>query len=396
MAGSNGKDPGTAGGTQTVIDQDAMDKGLNEFNGLTKEAFGQKNGKRRMEYLKEATVVMDIMNNKGIKAEDIIRSVTRNIGHGKLLAVRPKNSTEYELTLTCADDCDDLINGVEIKGQLCVVRRLELKECVVSFIHLPAYVEDETIEDKLKLWGVTPITKIKRRLYPGTDITDGTRYVKIRFPKEITSLPYSAKFETSEGERYFRVIHDGQIKLCRMCMQPGHVFKDCPDFKCYECAEQGHFAKDCKAEKCLDCNNVLMKCECETENEYQHFEVTERGNEVSPQNEVEQNMRKEKDGLISKDCSKEPKQKNEAVEEADDGRKEEEEKSWCNENIVEMEEDDDTTTRDRGNRNKNNVNKRKRKNVSGNVLKHKAIPNLKLVLRKQKLRRDTLEKKKNN
>jgi len=61
-----------------------------------------------------------------------------------------------------------------------------------------------------------------------------------------------------------------------------------------------------------------------------------------------------------------------------------------------MEEDDDTTTRDRGNRNKNNVNKRKRKNVSGNVLKHKAIPNLKLVLRKrkQKLRRDTLERKK--
>ncbi|CAM4685215.1 unnamed protein product [Leuciscus chuanchicus] len=160
----HGKDPGTARGTRKVLEPHAMHKGLHEG----------------LEYLKEATVVMDTMNNKGIKADDIIKAVTMKIGNDKLLAVRPKNSLEYELTLTCADECDDLIDGVEIKEQLCVVRRLELKECVVSFVHLPAYVKDETIEDKLKLWGVTPITKIKRRLYPGTDIADGTSRFRLR------------------------------------------------------------------------------------------------------------------------------------------------------------------------------------------------------------------------
>ena len=381
MDRSHGKDPGTARGTRKVLEPHAMDKGLREG----------------LEYLKEATVVMDTMNNKGIKADDIIKAVTMKIGKDKLLAVRPKNSLEYELTLTCADECDDLIDGVEIKGQLCVVRRLELKECVVSFIHLPAYVEDETIEDKLKLWGVTPITKIKRRLYPGTDIADGTRYVKIRFPKEVTSLPYSAKFETSDGERYFRVIHDGQIKLCRMCMQPGHIFKDCPDFKCFECAEQGHFARECKAEKCLDCNKVFMKCDCESESEEdQSFDETEAGNEGSLQSEVEQTMRKERDGLNSKDFKKDSGKKNNMMKEAEDGmgkmekvkadknrtmenemnvcsvscfdtirRKKPEEKSLCEQNLVEMEEEDQTTTRDRDNGNKDNVNKKKRENIGG-------------------------------
>ncbi|MGL5643254.1 MAG: hypothetical protein ACRCW3_00535, partial [Metamycoplasmataceae bacterium] len=287
---------------------------------FNKEFGDQRSGKKRVEYLKEATVVMDVRNNKGTKVEDIIGAVTKKIGSGKLLAVRPKNSLEYELTLTCAEDCDDLVEGVEIKGQLCGVRRLELKECVVSFIHLPAYVEDETIEEKLRLWGVTPITEIKRRRYPGTDIADGTRYVKVNFPKEVTSLPYSAKFETSDGERYFRVIHDGQIKLCRMCLQPGHILKDCPDFKCFKCAGQGHFAKDCRTNKCLDCNKVLSKCDCETEREeHQSEEETETGAVGSPRVDLEVEKMKETDGLNSKDCNEEFGEKNETGKEKEDG-----------------------------------------------------------------------------
>ncbi|KAL1268428.1 hypothetical protein QQF64_033791, partial [Cirrhinus molitorella] len=41
---------------------------------------------------------------------------------------------------------------VEITEQLCRVRRLA-KEYTVSFLHIPFYVEDKTIEDKLKAWG---------------------------------------------------------------------------------------------------------------------------------------------------------------------------------------------------------------------------------------------------
>lgn len=432
MDGSNGKDPGTAGGEEMVIDQDAMDNGLREINGLNKECDVQKSGEKKVEYLKEATVVMDIIGNKGIKVEDIIRAVTKKIGNGKLLALRPKNTLEYELTLTCADACEDLINGVEIKGQLCGVRRLELKECVVSFIHLPAYVEDGKIEDKLKLWGVTPITKIRRRLYPGTDIADGTRYVKIRFPKEVTSLPYSAKFETSDGERYFRVIHDGQIKLCRMCMQPGHIFKDCPDFKCFDCAEQGHFARDCKADKCLDCNKVFMKCVCETESEADKSnEEAETVNVGSHLSDFEQNTRKERNGVISKDLNKKAGQKIEMVTETKDSvgkigktdenrtidnemsvssilctdptSKEMEGNLLCNVNMDEMEKEVEVNRRDSANNDEKNKvkaqlvkNQKRKKFMGARVARYEAIPNLKLVLRKQKMRRMDLKKKREN
>lgn len=282
MDGPHGKDPGMEGGLEEQTELNGRDKGARQTNGVNKDRDGHRNIRKQVNYLKEATVVIDLRDNKEVKAEDIILAVSQKIDLGKLLAVRPKHGNEYELTFEGVDSVDVFLDGVEIKGELFDVRRLEVKEHMVSFLHLPAYVDDEQIEDKLKFWGVTPMMKIKRRLYPGTNITDGTRYVKVKFPKEVTSLPYSAKFETADGTQYFRVIHDGQEKLCRMCMQPGHIFRDCPDFKCFECCEQGHFAKDCKADKCPDCRKVFMRCDCESEHEemYNEAEVSELENNM--------------------------------------------------------------------------------------------------------------------
>lgn len=283
MDGPHGKDLAMAGGREERLEQHGADRGSREANGGNMDHGAQRRIKQRADYLKEATVVLDLKGNKEVKAMDIIKVVSEKIGFGKLLAVRPKYGEEYELTVEGAELCDVLLDGMEIKGQFFEIRRLEVKEHMVSFLHLPAYLEDEVIENKLKFWGVNPMTKIKRRVYPGTNIADGTRYVKVKFPKEVTSLPYSAKFETADGAQYFRVIHDGQEKLCRMCMQPGHIFRDCPDFKCFECFEQGHFAKDCKADKCLDCGKVFMRCDCESEHEEEINDETENG-------EPEENM----------------------------------------------------------------------------------------------------------
>ncbi len=296
MDGPHGKDLGMAGGLEERTERNGTHR---EANGVNMDHEGQRNMKKRVDYLKEATVVIDLRDNKEVKAEDIIKVVTQKIGFGKLLAVRPKHGKEYELTLEGADVCDVLVDGMEIKGQFVEVRRLEVKEHMVSFLHLPAYLEDEVIEDKLKFWGVTPMMKIKRRVYPGTNIADGTRYVKVKFPKEATSLPYSAKFETADGAQYFRVIHDGQEKLCRMCMQPGHILRDCPDFKCFECYEQGHFAKDCKADRCPDCKKAFMRCDCESEHEEEINDETENG---EPENNMEMmdtvNNEDEEDGTV--------------------------------------------------------------------------------------------------
>ena len=55
---------------------------------------------------------------------------------------------------------------------------------------------------------------------------DGTRFCKVKFTEIVQSLPYSTKFETLEGGEYFRVIHDKQVRVCRLCIQSGHIVKD--------------------------------------------------------------------------------------------------------------------------------------------------------------------------
>lgn len=86
--------------------------------------------------------------------------VTEKIGGGNILAVRP---------LRNEDMCDILLDGKE-----CGVRKLQTREYAASFMHLPACLEDKDIFNKLEAWGVHPTSQIKRRVYPGTEVEDGT------------------------------------------------------------------------------------------------------------------------------------------------------------------------------------------------------------------------------
>lgn len=140
-------------------------------------------------------------------------------------------------------------------------------ELVVSFLNLPAYITDAEIIGKLDSWGVGAASPIRRRMWPGTKIADGTRFLKVKFSDRVQSLPYLARFETALGPEYFRVIHDRQVKVCRMCLQPGHILRDCPEFFCHKCGVQGHYVRECGAKrageekKCLCCN-MMSKCTC--------------------------------------------------------------------------------------------------------------------------------------
>lgn len=120
--------------------------------------------------------------------------------------------------------------------------------------------------------GVTPICQIRCKFYPHTRIEDGTMILRVRFSREVASLPYSMRMETEEGPQYFRVIQSQQVRTCRLFMNPDHIMKDCPDFKCYKCEERGHFVRDCNAVRCPDCRMVLDKCECWMDNEQQKEE----------------------------------------------------------------------------------------------------------------------------
>jgi hypothetical protein len=265
MAGGTRKenDNGLAGEKRTGNDN-GLDNRPRVRNGNTRDV-RDKNSERK--YLKEATVIVNVENVIEVRAEDIIKAVTELCGHGEILALRPRQGKEYELTMEKEEMCDKLTDGLEIKGVKCEVKNLQNRDYVVSFMHLPVYLDDDEILEKLEGWRVTPISKIKRRCYPGTDIEDGTRFLKVRFPKEVASLPYSTKLETAEGPQYFRVVHSHQIKTCRLCASPEHLLKDCPEFKCYKCEERGHFARNCNAVRCPDCRETLNKCDCGMEEE---------------------------------------------------------------------------------------------------------------------------------
>ncbi|KAL0147149.1 hypothetical protein M9458_057673 [Cirrhinus mrigala] len=212
---------------------------LQDGSGMEKEA------RKERVYLKDATVTVDVGNVKDARVADIIKAVTERIGNGGILAVRPKQAKEYEVTLEREEDTEFLTDGLMINGINCEVKRLQNRDYVVTFMHLPAYLADEEILNKLMGWGVSPISKIKRRVYPGTSIEDGTKYVRTRFPKEVASLPYCTKIETAEGLQYFRVMHSHQPRPCNEGLPGVHVLQ-----------------VNCNAVMCPDCNLVLNRCEC--------------------------------------------------------------------------------------------------------------------------------------
>lgn len=98
----------------------------------------------------------------------------------------------------------------------------------------------------------------------GNNLADGTRFMRVKFNETVQSLPYSTKFSTTLGPEYFWVIHDKQVKVCRMCIQPGHTLRECLEFMCHKCGVQGHYARECmKAGNCCKvCLNEDNKCIC--------------------------------------------------------------------------------------------------------------------------------------
>ena len=195
---------------------------------------------------KRLTLVVEIEGSDRTTMMELLRKVKEECG--EVIGCRFKNPKSYELTMKTEEGKTKIMDGLKIQNNTVTAREINNDEMVVSFINLPTYIDDETILSKLRDWGVIPVSRIRRRMWPGTDIADGTRYLKVRFTDIVKSLPYSTKFETAGGSEHFRVIHDRQVKVCRLCIQPGHIVRDCPDFTCFKCGKQGHYAREC-AEK---------------------------------------------------------------------------------------------------------------------------------------------------
>jgi hypothetical protein len=53
---------------------------------------------------------------------------------------------------------------------------------------------------------------------PGTQVADGTRFVKCVFPSGFVALPWTIGYKQGTTTKYYRVVHNNQTKVCSLCM----------------------------------------------------------------------------------------------------------------------------------------------------------------------------------
>uniref|UniRef100_A0A8C5GE63 CCHC-type domain-containing protein n=1 Tax=Gouania willdenowi TaxID=441366 RepID=A0A8C5GE63_GOUWI len=237
---------------------------------------GQKGGVRRglkekkeIAYEEDKMVIIEIDGGKLVLALEVLKSIRELCG--AIVVCRLLDENRFEVTIASEGAKRKLLEGFKIGAASVHARELCSNEMVVSFLRMPAYITDEVIVAQLSGWGVAAVSEVKRRMWLGTRIADGTRFVRVQFTDIVQSLPYSTKFETANGLEYGRVIHNKQVKVCRGCLQPGHIMRECPDFVCYTGVTEGV--------KCNLCFNEIDKCMCVESSQESEDEVEGGGAE---------------------------------------------------------------------------------------------------------------------
>jgi len=197
-------------------------------------------------YNRSLTVFARVIGSVRLTTMDVLTLIREECG--VVTGCRVRSGGVLEVTMETAEGKRRLMDGVKSGASTIMGQEINSNEMVVSFLNLPVYITDDQIHNRLKEWRVGAVSAIKRRMWPGTDVADGTRFMKVKFTDEIKSLPYSTRFNTMEGVEHFRVIHDRQERICRQCLKPGHIYRECPEFKCFKCGERGHFARECGRE----------------------------------------------------------------------------------------------------------------------------------------------------
>ncbi len=146
---------------------------LDKENVREKEDEGEQ---RRRNYEKQLTVLVEIEGEDRITMMEVLKKVREECG--VVIGCRYKTPREYELTMEEERGKEKILDGLKIKNSRVVAKEISSTEMVVSFLGLPTYIQDEEILRKLVEWGVTAVSRIKRRMWPGTDIADGTRFLK--------------------------------------------------------------------------------------------------------------------------------------------------------------------------------------------------------------------------
>ncbi|KAG7509508.1 hypothetical protein JOB18_046241 [Solea senegalensis] len=131
----------------------------------------EKNDGTQRKYEKELTLQIELTGAEKVTIMELLKCVRGLF----FIACRCIGMDKYKITMTNAVGKSRLLDGFKIGTTIVMAKELNNDELVVSFLTLPTYISDQEIIDKLHGWGVSAISPIKRRTWPGTNIADGTR-----------------------------------------------------------------------------------------------------------------------------------------------------------------------------------------------------------------------------
>jgi hypothetical protein len=228
----------------------------------------------RNSYTRDSTIRIEGLQITKGEAIKVIEETEAITGLNTVLAVVDNvDSGTCDVTLDSKENAVKLLHGIEINDVEYNVSLIFSDTTVVSFMKLPSYIEDEEIISKLQAKGIKLVSPVYRRAIPGTQVADGTRFVKCVFPPGFVALPWTIGFKQGSTTKYYRVVHNNQTKVCSLCMSAEHVQRQCPHFICKRCGEQGHTKRRCHTKECIRCKEFPLNCRCcENDESDEHYD----------------------------------------------------------------------------------------------------------------------------
>ncbi|CAC5397699.1 unnamed protein product [Mytilus coruscus] len=129
-------------------------------------------------YQRECTVRVEKIPTQVIGERVVIEDIETLTGMNTVLAVVRCDLSSYDVTFDCKENAFKMLRGVEIANRDFECSMMFSDITVVSVIKLPSYICDDEITSKIECKGVKVVSPVYRRTVPGTQVADGTRFMR--------------------------------------------------------------------------------------------------------------------------------------------------------------------------------------------------------------------------
>lgn len=196
-----------------------------------------------------------ITDNK-FEARDVLRALSDDIGKENILGCVNSNG-QWIVTLKETTDVELLQEaGVLIDGVGYEVRGVTRNLLTVSLFGVPVFIDDDELSDKLREFGCILKSAWTHKTYEDfPNVENGIRYIRLELPSNAKSLPYSIFISGV----HLRLKHNGQSRVCNICLSSDHIMRECKQYTCKECGMQGHSESKCPRVKCYRCQQFGHK-----------------------------------------------------------------------------------------------------------------------------------------